>query len=139
MTWERTNSLVTTLQSSDICIGKSSHCCSVGRVCVLPGVGTSVRALDHLRFTICHHDSVLSGIHGKAIISVYRWIRELPAVIKRQCKDWFQTDFSTVYRLPDLAFYLLNILFLHPWVQCGQLLYKPRLEIQALLNKYNVL
>lgn len=87
-------------------------------VCVLPGVGVSVGVPRAPPVSICHHDSVLYDIHRKAIISVNRWIRELPAVTKRQCKDWFQTDFSTVYRFPDLSFCLFNILALQPWIQC---------------------
>lgn len=82
------------------------------------GWGFLLKFSNLLHFSICHHNSILNDIHRKAIASIYRWIRELPAVTKKQCKDWFQTDFSTVYRLPELAFYLLNILSLYPWIQC---------------------
>lgn len=116
---ERTNSLVTTLQSSDIWFGKLHTIAMLGDVYVCSqGWGFLLKFLNHLHFSICHHSSILNDIHRKAIVSIYRWVRELPAVTKKQCKDWFQTDFSTVYRLPEFAFYLLNILSLHPWIQC---------------------
>lgn len=116
---ERTNNLVTTLQSSDIWFGKLHTIAMLGDVYVCSqGWGFLLTFLNHLHFSICHHNSILNDIHRKAIVYIYRWVRELPAVTKKQCKDWFQTDFSSVYRLPEFAFYLLNILSLHPWIQC---------------------
>lgn len=118
---ERTNSLVTTLQSSDILFGKLYTIAMLGDVYVCSqGWGFLLKFLNHLHFSICHHNSILNDIRRKAIVSTYRWVRKLLAVTKKQCKTDSKLTFPQYIDYPKLLFisstFCLYILEFSVWI-----------------------